>query len=247
MTPRRWLSLLLIAVTLMVSLPSPAHARSLDFDGSNGTISFKQFGSLSGATRLTWTAWINIDNVAVRTYFMQDFASTAFNIGIDSTVGNAGLRFDTHSNGGLLSIAATPPVGVWTHVAVRFDGTAAGGARARFYLDGLLQTITAENTGVNMGTVADTTIFQLGATITSTFNGRMYNVKIFLDALTEEQIQAEMQCYRPQATSLFFWAPLDGGDKVIADLAFGRLNSDITSGISVSESTPPLDYCGAGG
>jgi len=246
----RRLFALLLAVLLLVT-PLPTIARSLDFNGSNSEIAMQGFATLSGATELTWMAWINADAVAVRSWFINDLGTTTFSLGIDNAVGNGGLRFSTHQNSGVLSIAGTPTIGTWTHIALRWKSTNAAGARARFYINGFLQDGTGENTGDTMGDVSNNTAFTLGESITSPFDGRMFNMKLFKIALSQEQIESEMRCYRPMSgsgDSLVSWMPMDSGDKTIPDFAGGRTTaSGPSAGISTSESTPPQDFCGAGG
>lgn len=236
----RFLALLLI---LLLGTPAPIIARSLDFnDAAGGTVTYPitAISQIAGASGVTISFWVNMDNVIVRMWYLTDAANTV-DVAIDNAVGGGGLRFDA---GGTSSIAATPPLGAWANVAVSYDSLAAG-AKTRFYINGVLQgpNILDGATG-NIGTPS--TSWVLGSAITSTLNGRMFNVKIFRQPMGPEGVNAEMLCYRPQADGLVFWAPLDMGDKTIPELVRG-IPGVANAGISTSDSIPPVELCGAGG
>lgn len=237
-----------LAVACLLVAPTPALGRSLDFDGAGGTVTFAQPTAISGADGLTGMMWVNLDATVVRTWLIIDNSSTTFNFRIDSAVGGGGLEFDHASGGGLASIVAVPRIGEWDHIAFRFDRNLALGSRTVFYINGVLQgpPTTETTTSAVIGNVAANATMTIGASITSTTNGRIAHVRLFRSALSQQQIQAEMLCSRPQNTDLVFWAPFDMGDKTIPDLANGKPGTP-TTGISVSDSTPPVELCGAGG
>ena len=237
MIGRRLLGFALAAALLFA--PAALEARSLDFDGSTGTVTFPppQTGSASGITIMVWA---QMDAVAVRATFAFDNAGNTFAFGIDNAL-SGGLRLDA---GGAAGTAATLEIGRWQHAAVTYDSTRGAGLRARFYIDGVLQNVATDASAGVLGTPLNVV---LGAAISTTLNGRMFSLKIFKAAMSQEQIEAEMRCARPQDTSsLVFFAPLDMGDKVVTDIVSGRAGT-VNSGVSVSEATPPVELCGAGG
>lgn len=121
----------------LVPYSTPGYA--LDYDGSNdySDCQTTPWAGLSGSQKLSVAMWFNADSVAINNTF---FAVT------DATATANGLWCQTNSSTTIICGAATTgyrstsatvfTAGVWTHLAVVFDGTQASSAdRIKIYIN----------------------------------------------------------------------------------------------------------------
>lgn len=156
------------------------NTKALDFDGSNDYVSVAHSSDLSISGAMSITAWINPDSLPGSAYpmFVSKRASS----------GHA-YQFYTNSNKLLYNNGSSPipessgtiSTGVWTHVAVTFDG--AGGVT--FYING-----SSAGTGTAATTnPTNTQAVYLGAAHNGNFfDGKMDEVAIFNSELTASEI-----------------------------------------------------------
>lgn len=125
---------------------------SIVLDGVNDYIDLGATTNLenqNGFTFETWIKPITIDVTSERVFSKR----LDNNNRIEIFLGNGGAEVDNQflkisicngtnqtANAPNLSV----PLGVWTHIAVTFDGTAAAGDRLKFYANGIRQTLSSD-------------------------------------------------------------------------------------------------------
>jgi len=125
---------------------------SVTLDGANDYIDLGATTTLenqSGFTFETWIKPITIDVNSERVFSKR----LNNNSRIEIFLGNGGAQADNQFLkisicNGTSQTANAPnlsvPVGVWTHIAVTFDGTASAGNRLKFYANGIRQTLSSD-------------------------------------------------------------------------------------------------------
>lgn len=107
------------------------------------------------------------------------------------------------------------PVGVWAHYAFTFDYNAAGGFRARFYLNGIEQKICGWNRANGSGAlstsdpgyqsdvynITDGMVFAVGGSAhgRNGIDGSLDNLQVWDGVMTAEQVKASMNDIDPNA------------------------------------------------
>jgi hypothetical protein len=125
---------------------------SVVLDGSNDYIDLGATTSLENQNGFTFETWIKPITIDVNSerVFSKRLDNTSR---IELFLGNGGAEADNQFLkisicNGTSQTANSPnlsvPVGIWTHIAVTFDGTAAAGNRLSFYANGIRQTLSSD-------------------------------------------------------------------------------------------------------
>jgi hypothetical protein len=173
---------------------SGKYGAAILFDGTNDLVNINDANSLDLTNGMTIEAWINPNNLTgYKTVICKENGSTNLSYALsanNSTSGTSNQRPDTRIRIGTTTSTATGTtklvLNTWTHIASTYDG-----AVLRFYVNGT-QVSTANVTG-NM--VTTTNMLRIGGSTalgTQYFAGLIDEVRIYNKALTQAQIQADM-------------------------------------------------------
>jgi hypothetical protein len=162
---------------------------ALTFNGTNSLVTIGDSASLhlsTGMTLETWvyptaplSVWTDLVYKAVDTYFL--FASS------DSGVPAGGATFSAFSP----IYAPSPlPLNTWTHLAVTYDST-----MVRLYVNGVLAGSQAQTAPI----AASTNPLTIGGdrTFGQYFTGKIDEIRVYNRALTQSQIQNDMNSPLP--------------------------------------------------
>jgi hypothetical protein len=169
---------------------------ALSFDGVNDyvTIPNSSWLDISG-TNLTISFWTNIqnnndgiDDVILAKLWAPTNSSPYYQYGIEFDANGAKtLDFFFGDTSGTLRgpFSMTPSLGLWTYVTFTYDGTAVKG-----YLDGVQKFSTSTTQSIQ----ARGNVLQLGvdAALGQPFSGKVDEVRIYNRALSQAEIQADM-------------------------------------------------------
>jgi hypothetical protein len=125
---------------------------SIVLDGVNDYLNLGATTDLEGQSGFTFETWIKpitIDVNSERVFSKRLDGTNRIEIFLGSGGSQANNQFLKISIcNGTNQTANSPnlsvPVGVWTHIAVTFDGTALAGDRLKFYANGILQTLSSD-------------------------------------------------------------------------------------------------------
>lgn len=202
---------------------------ALDFDGSDDVVSINNTTALDNLMTGNFSveAWIKPTVSGFRTILSKGDGSGVLGTGeyiFQLNNSNQLSFFHTASNGWKYSTNAVSP-GVWSHVAVTYDGT-----NIKFYINGVLDTyapsatysFTTGNNSVYIGR-------QGFACLCNKFVGSIDEVRVWNLSRTQCEIQAFMNCEIPTtATGLL-------------------ANYHFNQGISASVNSPTITLTDAGG
>ena len=164
---------------------SGKYGNALVFNGSNSLVTVPDTASLHLTTAMTLEAWVNPSTVTAAwsdviykgndNYYLEGTSSSTFPA-VGGTFGAAGTTLL-----GTTALAAN----TWTHLAATYDG-----ATLRLYINGT-QVASTARTG-NLAT--STNALQIGgdSLYGQTFSGMIDEVRIYNVALTQAQIQSDM-------------------------------------------------------
>ncbi len=189
--------------------------KSVDFDGINDYVSFKDNYNLNGNFSIeTWVKPNSVNNY--RTIFSRKDAYDNTK-GYDLSIIDAKVKFNWYNNSGINTLSTGPySIGTdrWYHLAVTFDGTT-----YKLYVDGLE---LATKNGTAPATTASTVEALLGAMDKSTanptnnFHGWIDEVKIWNKALEVDQIRQmmnqEIDAYGADVGGLIIPLKISGSD-----------------------------------
>lgn len=169
---------------------------ALSFDGVNDYVTIPNSASLDiSGTNLTISFWANIqnsndgtDDVIFAKIYNPTKSVPAYQYGIEFDANGArslDFYFGDTSGSQQGPFSMTPSLGVWTYVAFTYDGTAVKG-----YLDGVQKFSTSTTQSIQ----ARGNVLQLGAdaVLGQPFSGKVDEVRIYDRALSQAEIQADM-------------------------------------------------------
>ncbi|HMF93839.1 MAG TPA: LamG-like jellyroll fold domain-containing protein [Vicinamibacterales bacterium] len=180
---------------------------ALSFDGVSSIVNIPHSASLALSSGMTLEAWVNPSadagsgpNGGWRTVIMKERGTTGLAYAL---YGNDGDSNPSRPAGYIRNAntdkeaAAGPavPVGVWTHLAVTYDGTS-----IRLYVNGVLRSTTGSAGG---GIAASTAPLRIGGNTvfsipgTEYFAGLIDEVRIYNRALSAAEITADMNTPLP--------------------------------------------------
>lgn len=245
--------------------------QALSLDGIDDYVEVGHDDSLDVTVAYTIEAWVNLTDVPLNTYRPIIFRGTtnyndievyvqanskdlivAHNRPLHGTPTYPGPSFDFVG-------FADPPLGIWFHLAVTFDGT-----NVRAYYDGAPAGIVqvwgtpdetaplATGNGWWIGKVDHNAFGTLGTGNTQLFKGTIDEVRIYNNALTVGQIEASADCgtiekppvgdgdigiSKPTSTTRTFEINYTGPDALILDMVPAEfdvtdLNADVGTAIA---------------
>jgi hypothetical protein len=146
------------------------------------------------------------------------------------------IYFDISNGGNSYGSVAIPPDTKWHHYALVYDGTLSGNSnRLKGYIDGVQMTLSFGGAAIPATTTSNTTSFvigQDGAAGTSFSNAVMDEGRVYNNALTQSQIQAEMFRQIDPATSnlVAYWRMNENTGQLLYDETSN--NYDSTLGVN---------------
>ncbi len=183
--------------------PNGKFNKALSFDGSNDNVDFGDLSYTEGASSLSWSFWVNPNSVAATKCLWCKYnnAATERSWAIESGTTNASAiratlpTSTTEADG--TTYGETPTgqlsVGVWTHVAVVYDGNASGNLnRLKIYINGVKQNLAFAGT-IPATTQATTSTANAGESSDGArnFSGTLDEMKIYGGALTEAEVKLD--------------------------------------------------------
>jgi concanavalin A-like lectin/glucanase superfamily protein/Big-like domain-containing protein/PASTA domain-containing protein len=178
---------------------------ALSFDGVSSIVNIANSASLSLSTAMTLEAWVNPSanagtgpNDGWRTVIMKErTGGLSYALYGNDGDTNASRPAGYIRNGGVDKEAAAGPavpVGVWTHLALTYDGTS-----LRLYVNGVLRSTLAASGGITTSTspvrIGGNVVFSSPGT--EYFAGLIDEVRIYNRALTAAEIAADMNTPLP--------------------------------------------------
>lgn len=221
---------------------------ALDLDGTNDKIEHGDIAALDNLGAFTVMAHYFFD---VTTYSDGTFLSTksatvatdVYTFGCGGVVA-AGDVFASIGGGYGHTAGSQLSTGVWTHMALVFDGSLSGDAnRLKIYKDLSQLTISSFPLTIPATTGSGAGIVTVGIPRTAAFlNGRIAHHRMWSAALTLDELTREMKSYLPvRRTSLILDAPYD--DKTGRDYS-GRSNHGTITEATQITGPPGLSYGG---
>lgn len=174
---------------------------SILLDGISNYIDLGATTSLenqSGFTFETWIKPITIDANSERVFSKRLSNTNRIEIFLGSGGTEADNQFLKISIcNGVTETANSPnlsvPVGVWTHIAVTFDGTASAGNRLRFYANGIRQTLSSDPSAVTTSSgTGDAHIGKRSDNANKPSNIEVDEIRLWDVARTEQAVRENM-------------------------------------------------------
>ncbi len=171
------------------------YGNGLSFNGTNSFVTITGSPSLNLTTGMTVEAWANPATLSsFRVIFTKEMSGTdAWALNANDNGSLPGMFIRTGSSTGPLTGAlgnSQLPLNTWTHVAGTYDGS-----QLRFYVNGVLVTTTAVTgsiaTAPNPLRIGGNSIWG------EWFNGLIDEVRVYSRALTQSEIQADMNAPLP--------------------------------------------------
>jgi hypothetical protein len=160
---------------------------ALLFDGINDYVDCGTFNPSAATGQLTvclWAKWNGLNGSYQGLIGKRDsFYNQQMMWQIEATNVTGNLTFKQSDDPGIG--ASAPPIGQWMHVAATFDGTT-----ARLYLNGIQSSSAAFSLG--SGAAAQVVFGACEKNGGNPFNGALDDVRLYDEALSDEQIQAVM-------------------------------------------------------
>ena len=147
--------------------------------------------NISG-TGLTLSAWVNPgggggDQVLLGKFWGSTMSAPIYQYGVELQNNGTVPHFFVGTSGGLreTSMGSGLPVGVWSHLAVTFDGST-----ARYYLNGNLVASPTMSATLS----ARTSVMNIGADLgpSQLFNGSLDDLRLYGRAESQAEVQADM-------------------------------------------------------
>jgi hypothetical protein len=162
---------------------------ALTFDGSNDIVNIPHSSSLNLTTGLTLEAWVRPTTVTNwRTVLMKERpGNLAYGLYANTSTNRPAVELATAGGAGNLEAAGTGRLNAntWAHVAATFDGSS-----LKLYVNGTqVRSLAASGT-----IVTSTNALRIGGNTIwgEYFRGQIDDVRIYNEALTATQIQADM-------------------------------------------------------
>jgi hypothetical protein len=178
---------------------------ALQFDGISSIVNIAHSASLALTSGMTLEAWVNPSadagvspNGGWRTVIMKERSTVGLSYALYGNDGNSNPSRPAGyiRNGSDIEAAAGPalPVGVWTHIAVTYDG-----ATIRLYVNGVLRSSQASAGSIAASTaplrIGGNTVFSSPGT--EYFAGLIDEVRVYNRALNAAEIAADMNTPLP--------------------------------------------------
>lgn len=158
--------------------------QAYDFDGANDYISIPVNLNPSVFPKMTMGAWANTDVVnAIRAIISHDNGGYDRTLNVDWRGPGSGYRYSAFTGSGVTSAGPDPaPIGEWVFVAARYDDVA----------NTLTLDVGTSRITVSANPGAGNTTARIGSNpcCGEYFNGRIDNVFIYNELLTDAQIDA---------------------------------------------------------
>ena len=166
---------------------------ALQFDGANDMVNIADANSLDLTNGMTLEAWVNPSNLTgYKTVICKDRGTSGFSYVLSannnaSNVNNQrpNSRIRVGSSNRTVTGNSKLPLNTWSHIACTYDG-----ANFRYFINGV-QVANVEGTG-NITTTND--LLHIGGTtvFNQFFSGRIDEVRIYNKALSQAEIQSDM-------------------------------------------------------
>ena len=179
---------------------------ALQFNGTSSIVNIAHSASLALTNGMTLEAWVNPSanagsgaNDGWRTVIMKERSTTGLAYALYGNDGDSNASRPAgyiRNNGTDVEAAAGPAIalGVWTHLAVTYDGTT-----LRLYVNGVLRNSLTAAGGINASTaplrIGGNTVFSVPGT--EYFAGLIDEVRIYNRALSAAEITADMNAPLP--------------------------------------------------
>ena len=197
---------------------------AIDLDGENDYLQVTDYRGIGGGHSRTCAAWIKTTDTqaAIITYGDYSDYGSKWKFYLNDTIGPVGaIQVDV--NGGHIVGSTNVADGQWHHVAavLRNDGFA-DVSEIKLYVDGFLESISADDTPVNTRGTHDVLIGALSGmsgSIVAHFDGQIDDVMILDVALNQDQIR--------QAAGIVYNANVHWAfDETTGDTAYDSLGSN---------------------
>lgn len=166
------------------------HGDALFYDGSDN-VDFADVLPISGINKLTIMAWVKRGATNDKVEIGRQSGNAGNTIAIESwDDGNVyfGISDSSGYAGGSVALNDTN----WHHLTLVFDGTQpTDSTRLKGYVDGIPKTLSFTGTIPNQTSISDTP-FGLGSLNSAYSNGLIDDVRIYTLALSQAEIQADM-------------------------------------------------------
>jgi concanavalin A-like lectin/glucanase superfamily protein/subtilase family protein/peptidase inhibitor I9 len=166
---------------------SGKYGSALDFDGTNDLVSAADANELDLTGAFTLEAWVRPDALSSWTPVIAKgenpgSGTSGYLLDAQSFDKPAGWVVKSGSTAGVIATSALP-TGSWSHLALSYDG-----AKLRIYVGGVLKA--TKSTGSAGASAAKLRIGH-NQTLGTYFNGLIDEVRLYDEALSENQIQAD--------------------------------------------------------
>jgi hypothetical protein len=214
---------------------------ALSFDGIDDYVNVPHDVSLNATDELTISAWVYFDGEYPIEYSSivtkGDNAGTS-TVNNNYTLHSSGgggfyLTATTSGGGGFQFVSANSPLSLdtWHHIAVTFNFDGADG-EAKFYIDGsFINSVTSPLDGELLPNDAPLTIgvdFPISAEF---WKGKIDEVKIWNETLSESQVISAMGAATPRAISLMgYWRFNDGSGLTARDRSRNHNHGSLVGG-----------------
>ncbi len=217
--------------------------QAITLDGSFDRIDVGDMPTLEGQSALTISSWVRPSSLVDYAGILCKYSSTTSDtclqaggsgVGSSSAI-NAAVRNGSDAYGYTSGSKLT--AGVWTHVAMVFDGSLSGNAnRLKVYVDGVQEALTFSGT-IPATTVSNAQNFIIGRTggASNYWNGKLDEVRAYNRALTAAEIKAQYDAGAPDKVASSVSQP-QGTGRLDSGLA-GYWKLDETTGSSASDSS----------
>lgn len=186
----------------------PFSSYSIDYNGTDEKITLAS--SISTGNNYTVSFWLNPDNISSgNSYIFSDSTTSPYKgLALDQGSGTAGGFGNFYYYTGSVNVVNNTAINgnSWSHIVITFDVT---GQEIKFYVNGVLDKT---NTSVaNIGTLINEFATRSAGNY---FNGKLSNVSIFNQVLTENDVLNIYNNGVPQDLSNFRitptnWYPMD--------------------------------------
>jgi len=179
--------------------------KALIFDGSNDFVSMGDIAGTDSVSQATWTFWANPGTLSTDDCLWCKVntptatpAQSSWAIMTDSSDSSI-IRAKIANGAADVSQYGSSPTGTlvngtWAYVAVVYDGTLAAADRIKFYVNG--KPVTTTITGTIPTTIRNSTanaVFgRASSTAVALYTGTIDEPKLYLSALTADQIKLDM-------------------------------------------------------
>ncbi len=189
--------------------------KALNFDGSNDGVVIPDEPGTVGISRASWSMWIKPNTIGTQDCLwckVSSYAGTPANsswgIVTDTSDSSMVRAFIANADADISQNGSTPTGvltnGTWTHIAVVYNGTLSNTDRIKIYKNGIPLTTSITGTiPTSIRDSASTSSFGRAPNVSgqaSDYNGAIDEPKLYLLALTPEQVKLDMNRGQAQQT-----------------------------------------------